>query len=364
MKVSDIAMCIEEIAPLSLQEDYDNAGWQVGDKYSEATGALLCIDVTEEVVDEAISLGVNLIISHHPLLFKGVKSLTGKNYVERTVIKAIQHNISIYASHTNLDNAWSGVNFKMAEKLGLTNLSILMPQGGKLLKLVTYVPVSHADIVRNALFTAGCGNIGDYDLCSYNSNGFGTFRAGLDSHPYCGTIGNLHQEEETRIETVLPEYLKEVATQALLKTHPYEEPVWNTVCIDNVNPSTGFGIVGYLPEETETRVFLQQLKQLFGCGTIRHTGICCPTVKKIAVCGGSGAFLIRHAIQSKADIYITGDIKYHDFFQAENRIILADIGHYESEQYTKEIFYELLTKKIPKFAVQFSKVNTNPINYL
>lgn len=364
MKVSDIATCIEEIAPLSLQEDYDNAGWQVEDKYSEATGALLCIDVTEEVVDEAISLGVNLIISHHPLLFKGVKSLTGKNYVERTVIKAIQHNISIYASHTNLDNAWSGVNFKMAEKLGLTNLSILMPQGGKLLKLVTYVPVSHADIVRNALFTAGCGNIGDYDLCSYNSNGFGTFRAGLDSHPYCGTIGNLHQEEETRIETVLPEYLKEVATQALLKTHPYEEPAFDFIKIENQWVKAGSGVVGELLCPMDEMDFLQRTKTVFHAGCIKYSNLRNRRIRRVALCGGAGAFLISQAIASDADVFITGEIKYHDYFGYDEHILLAEVGHYETEQYTKDIFCDIITKKFPNFAVHYTKVETNPINYL
>ena len=361
--VKDITALIEAFAPLSLQEDYDNAGLICGDPGNEVSSALLCTDITEAVIDEAIAGHHNLIISHHPLTLQGVKNLVPDNYIKRCLLKAIRNDLNLYAAHTNMDAVIKGVSGKMAEKLGLTDQTVLQTNG-RLFSLTFFTPEKEAEKVRTAVLEAGCGHIGKYSHCSFNNRGLGTFLPREGTHPYCGEKGHLHTEAEIRTEITVPEYLLPSCIQALKSVHPYEEPVWNTVCIDNVNPSTGFGIVGYLPEETETRVFLQQLKQLFGCGTIRHTGICCPTVKKIAVCGGSGAFLIRHAIQSKADIYITGDIKYHDFFQAENRIILADIGHYESEQYTKEIFYELLTKKIPKFAVQFSKVNTNPINYL
>lgn len=364
MKTGDIIQTIEKIAPLALQEDYDNAGWQVGDKNAEATGVLLCIDVTEEVIDEAVTLNANLIISHHPLLFKGIKSLTGKNYIERTIIKAIRHNISIYASHTNLDNAWLGVNFKMAEKLGLTNLSILMPQNGKLLKLVTYVPVSHADAVRNSLFSVGCGNIGDYDLCSYNSSGFGTFRAGEDTHPYCGEIGRIHQEEEIRIETVLPEYLKQTVIQSLLKAHPYEEPAYDFVRIENQSIKSGSGVVGELLCPMDEIDFLQRTKTVFHAGCIKYSNLRNRRIRRVALCGGAGAFLIPQAIASDADVFITGEIKYHDYFGYDEHILLAEVGHYETEQYTKDIFCDIITKKFPTFAVHYTKVETNPINYL
>lgn len=364
MKIGDIIQAIERVAPLALQENYDNAGWQVGNKHTEATGALLCIDVTEEVVDEAVTLGANLIISHHPLLFKGIKSFTGKNYIERAIIKAIQHDIAIYASHTNLDNAWNGVNFKMAEKLGLTNLSILMPQDGKLLKLVTYVPVSHADIVRTTLFSVGCGCIGDYDLCSYNTTGFGTFRAGEDSHPYRGVIGRMHQEEEIRVETVLPEYLKPTVIQALLKVHPYEEPAFDFVRIENQWIKAGSGVVGELLCPMDEMDFLQRTKTVFHTGCIKHSNLRNRRIRRVALCGGAGAFLIPQAIASDADAFITGEIKYHDYFGYDEHILLAEVGHYETEQYTKDIFCDIITKKFPTFAVHYTKVETNPINYL
>lgn len=363
MKVKDLTALIETYAPLSLQEDYDNAGLICGNPEEEVTSVLLCTDVTEAVVEEAIAGKHNLILSHHPLTLQGIKNLLPDNSIKRCLIKAVRHNLNIYAAHTNMDAVINGVSGKMAEKLGLIHQKVLQPQG-RLFSLTFYTPVSQADRVRQAVLETGAGHIGKYSHCSFNTSGEGTFKATEGAVLFCGEIGKLHTEKEIRTEITVPEYLLNPCVEALKSVHPYEEPVWNAVCIDNVNPFTGFGIVGDLPEPVDPVRFLQQLKQVFSCGIIRHTEIGCSAIRKVALCGGSGAFLIRQAIRNQADIYITGDIKYHDFFQAENRIILADIGHYESEQYTKEIFYELVTKKMSKFAVQFSKVNTNPINYL
>ena len=364
LRVKDILKEIEQYAPLPLQESFDNAGVQVGDVNQPATGALLCLDVTGEVVDEAIEMGCNLIVSHHPLAFKAFKSLTGSTYIERCMMKACKYDLVIYAAHTNLDNAAGGVNFRLAELIGLENVRVLSPQKGALLKLVTFVPEAYADLVRTTLFNAGAGAIGGYDSCSFSLPGSGTFRAGEGTNPFCGEIGELHVESEIRIETILPAFRKSTVTRALLSVHPYEEPVWNIVNLDNTNPVTGFGIIGELAEPADSLTFLQQVKKTFRCKVVRHTAICKSQIRKVAVCGGSGAFLTSAAIAQGADIYITGDYKYHDFFQAENRLILTDIGHYESEQFTKEIFYELVTKKISNFAIQFSKVETNPIHYL
>lgn len=364
MKIKEIVSALERFAPLPLQDGFDNAGLQIGLTDAEATGALLCLDVTEDVLNEAIASGYNLIISHHPLIFKGYKSITGKDYVERCILKAIKNDIVIYSAHTNLDNAQGGVNFKIAEKIGLKNVRILDPKGDNLIKLVTFVPSAQADEVRNALFAVGCGCIGNYDSCSYNIEGNGTFRAQVGSHPFCGTLGELHHETEVRIETILPKYKKGDAIRALLSKHPYEEPAFDLYPLQNVWGQVGSGIVGELEIPESELQFLNRLKDLFQVGCLKHNELTGRLIQKVSLCGGAGAFLIPQAIRSGADIFITGEIKYHDYFGYENDILLAETGHYESEQYTKEIFYSIIRDLFPNFAIQFSKVNTNPIKYL
>ncbi len=363
IKVKDIISLIEEAAPLSLQEDYDNAGLACGSPDSVVTSVLLTTDITEEVIDEAIAEGHNLILSHHPLIFGGLKNLLPDTSVKRCLLKAIRHNLNLYSAHTNLDAIAGGVSGRMADKLGLQNRKILQP-AGKLFSLAFYSPAAAAGKVRSAILGCGAGHIGNYSHCSFNSQGEGTFMAQPGAHPYAGRIGHLHTENEIKTEITVPDYLLSRSIQALIAAHPYEEPVWNVHPLDNVNPITGFGIIGELQEPADPQAFLQGVKQIFGAGIIRHTAICKPAIRKVAVCGGAGAFLTRTAIAQKADIFITGDFKYHDFFTAENKLIIADIGHYESEQFTKEIFYELVTKKIPNFGIQFSKVSTNPVRYL
>lgn len=364
MKIKEIVSALERFAPLPLQDGFDNAGLQIGLTEAEATGALLCLDVTEAVLDEAIASGCNLIISHHPLIFKGYKSITGKDYVERCILKAIKNDIVIYSAHTNLDNAPGGVNFKIAEKIGLKNVRILDPKESSLIKLVTFVPSAQAEEVRNALFTAGCGCIGNYDSCSYNTEGEGTFRAQEGSHPFCGTVGELHHETEVRIETILPEYKKGEVIRALLSKHPYEEPAYDLYPLHNSWTQVGSGIVGELKEPESELEFLKRIKKIFEVGCLKHNKLTGRLIQKVSLCGGAGAFLIPQAVRSGADVFITGEIKYHDYFGRETDILLAEIGHYESEQYTKEIFYSIIRDLFPNFALQFSKVNTNPIKYL
>ena len=364
MKIKEIVSALERFAPLPLQDGFDNAGLQIGLTDAEATGALLCLDVTEAVLDEAIASGCNLIISHHPLIFKGYKSITGKDYVERCILKAIKNDIVIYSAHTNLDNVPGGVNFKIAEKIGLKNVRILDPKESSLIKLVTFVPSAQAEEVRNALFTAGCGCIGNYDSCSYNTEGEGTFRAQEGSHPFCGTVGELHHETEVRIETILPEYKKGEVIRALLSKHPYEEPAYDLYPLHNSWAQVGSGIVGELEEPESELEFLKRIKKIFEVGCLKHNKLTGRLIQKVSLCGGAGAFLIPQAVRSGADVFITGEIKYHDYFGRETDILLAEIGHYESEQYTKEIFYSIIRDLFPNFALQFSKVNTNPIKYL
>lgn len=364
MKISEIISLIEDVAPLSLQEDYDNAGLQVGDKNNEATGALLCIDVTEDIIDEAVQKGLNLVISHHPLLFKGLKSITGKNYIERVVIKAIKNNISIYSAHTNLDNAPGGVNYKIAEKLNLRNVQILSPQNGKLLKLIVFVPTEHADKVREAMLTAGAGKIGNYDMCSYNLDGYGTFRACEGAEPYCGEVGAIHKENEVRIEVILPEYNRGSVLKAMLMAHPYEEPAYDILQLENTNAYAGSGLVGELCDSVDEIEFLKTIKDVFKVGVIKYSSLTGKKIKRVALCGGSGAFLINDAIRANADLFLTGEVGYHNFFMAEKKILLVEAGHYETEQYTKDIFCDIITKKFPNFAVQYTDIEPNSINYL
>lgn len=364
MKIKDILAEIEEVAPIALQESYDNSGVQLGDVDQTVTGILISLDITEEVIDEAIELECNLVIAHHPLLFKSLKSLTGRNYIERSVIKACKHDIVIYAAHTNLDNAFGGVSYKLASKLGLQNIRTLAPQKNSLLKLATFVPLAEAERVRSALFNAGAGKIGRYDSCSYNLEGKGTFRAGENTQPFCGEPGAFHTEKEVRIETVLPVFKKSAVLRALYLSHPYEEPAYDLYPLMNDWEMAGSGVIGDLPAEEDELRFLNWAKDRLQLNCIQYSQLCGRKIKKVALCSGSGAFLIRDAIAAGADVFITGEAKYNDFYDVEDKILLSVIGHYESEICTKELFFEIITKKITNFAVHFSNVNVNPINYL
>lgn len=364
MKIKEIVSALERFAPLPLQDGFDNAGLQIGLTDAEATGALLCLDVTESVLDEAIASGCNLVIAHHPLLFKGYKSITGKDYVERCILKAIRNDLVIYAAHTNLDNAAGGVNFKIAEKIGLNNLRVLAPKESSLLKLVVFVPFAHADTVREALFTAGCGHIGNYSACSYQVEGIGSFRAEEGATPFCGSVGKLHREDEMRIETILPAFRQGAAIRALLAAHPYEAPAFDLYPLQNSWSEAGAGMIGELDKPEEALDLLQRIKQLFQVACIKHNNHLMKPIKRVALCGGSGGFLLQQAIRSGADLFLTGEIKYHDFLGHEAEILMAEIGHYESEQYTTEIFYSIIRDQFPTLLLQQSRAGTNPIKYL
>lgn len=364
MKIKEIVSALEQFAPLPLQDGFDNAGLQVGLTEVEATGALLCLDVTEAVIDEAIASGCNLVISHHPLIFKGYKSITGRDYVERCILKAIKNDIVIYAAHTNLDNAKGGVNYKIAEKIGLKRLRPLEPKVNSLTKLVTFVPEAQADSIRKALFEAGCGCIGGYDSCSYNVKGEGTFRAKEGARPFCGSVGKTHVESEVRIETILPTFRQTEAVRALLAAHPYEEPAFDLYPLRNDWIQAGAGLIGELEEPEDELGFLNRIKNTFEIGCLRHNKLTGRQIRTVALCGGAGGFLLPLAIRTKADVYITGEIKYHDYFGHEGEILMVEIGHYESEQYTKEIFYSIIRNLFPNFALRLSEINTNPIKYL
>lgn len=364
MRIKEICAEMELMAPLSLQEDYDNAGLQVGDPEKELTGVLLTLDVTTDVVKEAHAKNCNLIVAHHPLIFRGLKKIVPQSDVQRSVMLALELGIAIYAAHTNIDNAANGMNAKIAQKLGLKNFRTLCPSYDKYLKLVTYVPKNKVKQLDKALFDAGAGCIGNYDCCTYRSQGEGTFRAKSEEcHPYVGKVGAIHTEPEIRYETVLPEYLREKVTRALLEAHPYEEPAYDFYSLTKTS-ANGTGGVGDLAQEMTEADFLNHVKDVFKIPVVRHTAFLNRKIKKVAFVGGAGISFLHDALASKADVFLTSDIKYHDFFLAENKILIADFGHFESEQYIKETFFDIIRKKIPNFVIQISEINTNPINYL
>lgn len=363
-KIKDVTSYLESLAPRAYQEPYDNSGLITGNQEAPVTGVLLTLDCTEEVVNEAASLGCNLILSHHPILFKGLKSLTGKNYVERAVIASIKKEIAIYAAHTNLDNVRMGVNRKIGERLGLINTHILSPAKGTLSKLATFVPNDNLEKVLQSLYEAGAGEIGNYEQCSFQIQGTGTFKPNETAMPILGTAGKLEKVPETRIEVIFPTYATAKIMTALRAAHPYEEVAHYITRLENENQEVGAGLFGELSKPEEAMAFLNRLKGAMNASVIRHTQIHKKSIQKVAICGGAGSFLLSEATTKGADIFISADFKYHDFFDAEGKIIIADIGHYESEQYTKDLFKEVLSQKFTTFAFHFSKMATNPIRYL
>lgn len=363
MKIAEITNYLESLAPLSSQESYDNSGLIVGERDTEVTNALISLDCTEEIVEEAIQKGCNLVIAHHPIVFRGIKKFNGKNYVERTVIKAIQNNIAIYAIHTNLDNYRFGVNKKIGDLLGIADPKVLAPVSEKLVKLAVFSPLSHKEEVLNALFSSGAGSIGDYDQCSFSTEGTGSFRASENADPHVGEKGERHLENEVKIEVLVSAHHLGKVIGAMLNAHPYEEVAYDCYPLLNKNKDEGAGMIGTLAEPMDEKSFLNLLKNTFKCGVIRHTKLFDKPVKKVAWCGGAGSFLLNTAKAKGADIYITGDYKYHEFFDAEDKIIIADIGHFESEQYTIELLDELLRKKFATFAPCLTEINTNPVKY-
>ena len=363
MIVNDIIQALEELAPTAYAEGFDNVGLLVGNKQTKVTGVLVTLDTLETVVDEAIAHNCNMIVSFHPIIFKGLKSLTGKNYVERTVLKAIKNDIAIFSIHTALDNSFKGVNAKICEKLGLINNRILIPQGQQIQKLLTFVPKDSAGKVRDALFNVGAGNIGNYDHCSFVVEGKGSFKGNEASNPTKGKKGELHIEEEVQIGVTFQKHLQSHILKALFNAHPYEEVAYEITTLENENQHLGMGMIGEFDVALKEQDFLCKLKKTFNCGVVRHSQLLGKSIKKVAVLGGSGAFAIQNAKKAGADAYVSADFKYHDFFQAEGAILLADIGHYESEQFTKELLHSYITKKFTNFAVVLSQTNTNPIQY-
>lgn len=364
IKIGEVVQYLNKFAPQSLQENYDNSGLIVGDVNLECTGILVCLDCLEAVVDEAIEKRCNLIVAHHPIVFEGLKKITGKNYIEKIIIKAIKNDVSIFAIHTNLDNIIEGVNGKMATVLGLKNVRVLAPKKDLFSKLITFVPTEYVEKVKSALFLAGAGKIGNYDECSFASNGEGTFRALDGAQPFVGNLNTRHLENEVKIEVIYPNYCEAAIIQSLKANHPYEEVAYDCIALKNTNQHFGAGIIGDLEHPIPLMDFLKSVKDIFNVGCLKYTQPTKELVQKIAYCGGSGSFLLNQAINSKADVFITGDFKYHQFFDANNSIVIADIGHYESEFLTINLLVDKLKENFTTFAVLLTNVNTNPINFL
>ena len=363
MKVREILNLINDVFPFQYQESYDNAGLLIGNAEMEVTGVLVALDVTEAVIDEAVATQCNLVVAHHPLIFGGLKALTGKTYVERTVIKAVRNDIAIIASHTNTDISMNGTNTILAQKLGLKNIRPLQSSTDTLRKLVVFVPKSHLESVKKVLFEAGAGHIGHYDNTAFWTEGTGSFRGDDTTHPFVGEPNKEHHEAEYRLETIFPKHLETLVISRLKKAHPYEEVAYDIYSVQGADAQLSMGVLGDLPQSKESMSYLNELRQFFG-HPLQHTEVVKDTVHTVAVCGGTCVFMLSEAIRQKADVFITADVKYHQFFDVDKKLILVDAGHYETEVFTKELFFNLIIKKIPTFAVRLSEINTNPIKYL
>jgi dinuclear metal center YbgI/SA1388 family protein len=364
MKIKEILAVLEEIAPLAYAEDFDNVGLLVGNQEQEATGVLVCHDALENVINEALEKKCNLVVCFHPILFTGLKKITGKNYVERAILKAIKNDIAIYAVHTALDNHPNGVNKIFCDALGLKNTKILIPKQNYIRKLVTYTIVENAEKVRNALFNAGAGNIGNYEDCSFNSKGIGTYMGNENSNPQLGERFEFVEGEEIKIEVTFEKHLESKILKALFTHHAYEEVAYEIYELQNSHQNIGLGMIGELETPVEEKEFLKAVKEKMQADGIRHSAFTGKLIKKVAVLGGSGSYAIKNALLAGADAFLTADLKYHQFYEAENRLLLADIGHFESERYTKNYIVDFLRKKILNFAIILSEENTNPVKYL
>ncbi len=363
MLILDIIKILESFAPLAYQESYDNCGLLIGNKTWNCSGVLCTLDVTEKVIEEAKQKKCNLIVAHHPIIFTGLKKIVGNNYVEEIIIAAIKNDIAIYACHTNLDNTFNGVNHKIADQLGLVNRKILQPKTNILSKLFVFVPNNDVVKVREAIFKAGAGEIANYSECSFNTSGEGTFKGNENSTQTIGKPLVRETVEEIKIEVILPTYLQNQVVEQMKFAHPYEEVAYDIVPLSNQNQQVGSGMIGELANSMKDEDFLIFVKKQFGLKVIKHTALLNKPIKKVAFCGGSGSFLIKNAIAAKADIYISSDIKYHEFFDSESKIVIADIGHWESEQFTIGLLVDIIRAKTPTFAVLKSEVNTNPVSY-
>ena len=362
LKIQSITDCLEQWAPPSLALSYDNCGLLIGDPNQLVKKALVSLDVTEGVVQEAIDQQANLIIAHHPIIFKGLRSIRPTTDSQRAIILAIKHDIAIYAIHTNLDRVDDGVNKALADRLNLSNRSVL-EEASNLYKLITFVPTKDLQVVRNALFSIGAGSIGEYKKTSFVSSGVGSFQGSASSNPSIGKAGEFTEVEEEKLEVLLTDTLLSSALKTLQEYHPYEEVAYDIVPLRNKNQNHGSGMIGELREPLSPDDFIQYLTNHLGLQLVRHSPLIKSKIKRVAICGGAGFDLLKNARQKGADAYVTADLKYHDFFEADSSLLLCDIGHYESEHWVIQEIKDYLTRNFANFAVLSTTVNTNPVHY-
>ncbi|MFN3757266.1 MAG: Nif3-like dinuclear metal center hexameric protein [Flavobacterium sp.] len=370
MTIQSLLPLLENMAPTSYAEDFDNVGLLTGNLEQDITGILVCHDALENVIQEAIDTKCNVVVCFHPILFSGLKKITGSNYVEKAIILAIKHDIAIYAVHTGLDNHPEGVNKIMCKALGIENSKVLISKENYIRKLVTFTIPENFETLRNALFEAGAGNIGNYEDCSFSSKGIGTYMGNESSNPEIGERFEFVENEEIKIEVTFEKHLESSILKALFNHHVYEEVAYEIYELKNKHQNIGLGHIGNLPKPMTEENFLKHVKDCLECGIIRHSAILGKPIERVAVLGGSGSFAIKAAIRAKADVFITSDLKYHQFYEAENQIILMDVGHFESERFTKNYIVDYLKEKMLNFAPAFetgriflSEQNTNPVKY-
>ena len=364
MTIKDVTTFLEQKFPLYLQEDFDNCGVQCGDVRQEISGAMVCFEMSEQVIDEAIDKGCNLVISHHPLMLKrGICKIVPTDRVGAMICKALAHNMVLYSMHTNIDSGEGGGNDAFAEKLRLRNVKVLEPHKGMYRKLVVFVPKENAETLKSALFAVGCGVQGNYDSCGYTLHGQGQFRPLEGANPHIGEENHLEHVDEERVEMIYPTGLQRAVVQAIYDNHPYEEPAFDLLPLENESRTIGLGRIGELPKELPVSDFLGYLKDNLGFIHCRYCGDETKMIRKVAVCGGGGSSFIDLAIASGADAYVSGDFKYHDFFKSYQKTLLVDIGHYEGEFFIKNIIFNLLNEKFSTFATLISKMESLEVKF-
>ena len=366
MTVQDVATALEAWAPPGSKLSYDNVGLQVGDPNRAVTTVLIALDLTPAVVDEAEAMGADLIVTHHPLLFKPLKRLGPTDFVSGLAYRLAQLGIAYYAIHTNLDAAPDGVSFALAEHLGLESVRFLDGMRDSLAKLVTFVPASHADAVRAALAEAGAGRIGDYTACSFSSSGTGRFRPGAGTDPFSGTPGALESVDEVRLEVEVARWDVARIVRALLQAHPYEEVAYDVYHVEQSATRAGLGAVGTLATPEPLRDFLRRVSDRLDAASLRYVGDDDALIETVAVCGGSGSSLIAQARAAGADAYVTADVTYHTFFEPLSldgtpQLALIDAGHYETEWITERLLTDWLAAQFEGLSVRATAHRTSPM---
>jgi dinuclear metal center YbgI/SA1388 family protein len=365
--IRDIADALEQWAPPGSAQSYDNVGLQVGDASRSVERAVLALDCTPAVVEEAERQGAELIITHHPLLFQPLSAVTTDDYESAVALRLAEAGIALYSAHTNLDAAPGGVSFALAKRLGLTDVGFLDGFDETLYKLATFVPADHFDAVRSALADAGAGRIGDYEACAFAHEGTGFFRPGDAANPHIGTAGgDLESADEVKLEVEVARWDLGGVLGALQDAHPYEEVAYDVYPVQQKNSRAGLGAVGRLASPESLSDFLGRVADRLDAGSLRYAGPDEATVERVAVCGGAGSDFVGQALAAGADAYVTADVKYHEFFEALGpdgvpQLAFIDAGHYETEALTEALLRDWLADRFNDVDWQRTGVRTSPM---